>query len=71
MQSATQQRAERSLCDVTSPNLRCHRIPHWRDIAGLTLAQYLARLAAEATTIINAVDYGPPYTTWQRVGCSY
>src|SRR5712691_1962673 len=27
------------------------------DIAGLTLAQYLARLAAEATTIINAVDY--------------
>jgi len=28
------------------------------DIAGLTLAQYLARLAAEATTIINAVDYG-------------
>src|SRR6266850_936575 len=28
------------------------------DIAGLTLAQYLARLAAEATTIINAADYG-------------
>src|SRR5467141_896732 len=28
------------------------------DIAGLTLPQYLARLAAEATTIINAVDYG-------------
>ena len=28
------------------------------DIAGLTLSQYLARLAAEATTIINAVDYG-------------
>src|SRR5712692_5708286 len=28
------------------------------DIAGLTVAQYLARLAAEATTIINAVDYG-------------
>src|SRR6266852_5578389 len=27
------------------------------DIAGLTLPQYLARLAAEATTIINAVDY--------------
>src|SRR5712692_6753064 len=25
------------------------------DIAGLTLSQYLARLAAEATTIINAV----------------
>src|SRR5258707_14055010 len=27
------------------------------DIAGLTVAQYLARLAAEATTIINAADY--------------
>src|SRR6266850_7260972 len=28
------------------------------DIAGLTAAQYLARLAAEATTVINAADYG-------------
>jgi replicative DNA helicase len=28
------------------------------DIAGLTLSQYLARLAAEATTVINAQDYG-------------
>jgi replicative DNA helicase len=28
------------------------------DIAGMTVAQYLARLAAEATTIINAADYG-------------
>src|SRR5262249_42882615 len=28
------------------------------DIAGLSLTQYLARLAAEATTIINALDYG-------------
>jgi replicative DNA helicase len=28
------------------------------NIAGLTAAQYLARLAAEATTIINASDYG-------------
>src|SRR5687767_3150756 len=28
------------------------------DIAGLTVAQYLARLAAEATTIINAYDFG-------------
>src|SRR5580704_17338878 len=28
------------------------------DIAGLTVSQYLARLAAEATTIINAADYG-------------
>ncbi len=28
------------------------------DIAGLTPSQYLARLAAEATTVINAEDYG-------------
>ncbi|HEY4143079.1 MAG TPA: replicative DNA helicase [Pseudolabrys sp.] len=28
------------------------------DIGGMTLAQYLARIAAEATTIINAGDYG-------------
>ena len=28
------------------------------DIAGLTVSQYLARLAAEATTVINAEDYG-------------
>ena len=28
------------------------------DIAGSTVPQYLARLAAEATTIINALDYG-------------
>jgi replicative DNA helicase len=27
------------------------------DIAGLTMAQYLARLAAEATTVVNAIDY--------------
>src|SRR5450631_4161660 len=27
-------------------------------ISGLTINQYLARLAAEATTIINAADYG-------------
>src|SRR5579883_1975552 len=33
-------------------------LPACIDIAGLTVAQYLARLAAEATTIINAVDYG-------------
>src|SRR5262249_57986125 len=26
--------------------------------AGLTVSQYLARLAAEATTVINAADYG-------------
>ncbi len=28
------------------------------DIAGLSVSQYLARLAAEATTVINASDYG-------------
>src|ERR1700728_2330896 len=28
------------------------------DISGLTVSQYLARLAAEATTVINAADYG-------------
>src|SRR6266446_10213283 len=33
-------------------------LPAEVDIAGLTVAQYLARLAAEATTIINAADYG-------------
>jgi replicative DNA helicase len=33
-------------------------LPADLDIAGLTVAQYLARLAAESTTIINASDYG-------------
>jgi replicative DNA helicase len=33
-------------------------VPAEVDIAGMTVAQYLARLAAEATTIINAADYG-------------
>lgn len=33
-------------------------LPSELDIAGLTVPQYLARLAAEATTIINAEDYG-------------
>jgi replicative DNA helicase len=33
-------------------------LPAEANIAGLTLPQYLARLAAEATTIINASDYG-------------
>ncbi len=28
------------------------------DLGGVSIAQYLARLAAEATTIINAADYG-------------
>ena len=29
-----------------------------QDLGGMTVSQYLARLAAEATTIINAADYG-------------
>ena len=33
-------------------------LPAELDIAGLSVNQYLARLAAEATTIINAEDYG-------------
>jgi replicative DNA helicase len=33
-------------------------LPSDIDIGGLNLSQYLARLAAEATTVINAADYG-------------
>src|ERR1700689_5452059 len=33
-------------------------VPAETDIGGMTVGQYLARLAAEATTIINALDYG-------------
>src|SRR5947209_775288 len=33
-------------------------LPADLDIAGLNVSQYLARLAAEATTVINAGDYG-------------
>src|SRR6201991_3461007 len=33
-------------------------LPVDTDLGGMTVAQYLARLAAEATTIINAQDYG-------------
>ncbi|MBX9712028.1 MAG: replicative DNA helicase [Xanthobacteraceae bacterium] len=33
-------------------------LPAETDLGGMTVAQYLARLAAEATTIINAQDYG-------------
>ncbi|MGD9847009.1 MAG: replicative DNA helicase [Variibacter sp.] len=33
-------------------------LPADLDIAGLTVSQYLAQLAAEATTVINAQDYG-------------
>ena len=33
-------------------------LPADTDLGGMTVAQYIARLAAEATTIINAQDYG-------------
>ncbi|MDE1936774.1 replicative DNA helicase [Bradyrhizobium sp.] len=33
-------------------------LPADTDLGGITVSQYLARLAAEATTIINAQDYG-------------
>jgi replicative DNA helicase len=33
-------------------------LPSDLEVAGLTVSQYLARLAAEATTVINAEDYG-------------
>jgi replicative DNA helicase len=33
-------------------------LPTETDIGGMTIGQYVARLAAEATTIINAADYG-------------
>src|SRR5712692_8342161 len=43
---------------VASPITLKTFLPADVDIAGLTVAQYLARLAAEATTIINAADFG-------------
>ena len=43
---------------VASPITLKTFLPADIDIAGLPLAQYLARLAAAATTIINAADYG-------------
>jgi replicative DNA helicase len=33
-------------------------LPTDLDVGGMTVSQYLARLAAEATTVINAADYG-------------
>src|SRR3984957_764972 len=33
-------------------------LPADLDVAGLTASQYLARLATEATTVINSADYG-------------
>jgi replicative DNA helicase len=43
---------------VASPVTLKTFLPADADIGGLTLSQYLARLAAEATTVINAQDYG-------------
>jgi replicative DNA helicase len=43
---------------VATPVTLKTNFPADTDIAGLTVSQYLARLAAEATTIINAEDYG-------------
>jgi replicative DNA helicase len=43
---------------VATPITLKTNFPADADIAGLTVSQYLARLAAEATTIINAQDYG-------------
>src|SRR5215472_8747858 len=43
---------------VANPvTLKTH-LPAEVEIAGLTVNQYLARLSAEATTVINAADYG-------------
>ena len=43
---------------VASPVTLKTFLPADLDIAGLNASQYLARLAAEATTVINAEDYG-------------
>jgi len=43
---------------VASPVTLKTFLPPDLDVAGLTATQYLARLAAEATTVINAEDYG-------------
>jgi replicative DNA helicase len=43
---------------VASPVTLKTFLPADSDIGGLTVSQYLARLAAEATTVINALDYG-------------
>jgi replicative DNA helicase len=42
---------------VASPITVKTFLPANLNVAGLTCSQYLARLAAEATTIINAPDY--------------
>src|SRR5437764_4143528 len=43
---------------IASPITLKTFLPADIDIAGLSVPQYLARLAAEATTIINAADFG-------------
>ncbi|NWG26036.1 MAG: replicative DNA helicase [Pseudorhodoplanes sp.] len=43
---------------VASPVTLKTFLPADADVGGLTISQYLARLAAEATTVINAADYG-------------
>ena len=43
---------------IASPITLKTFLPADTDLGGMTLGQYLARLAAEATTIINAQDYG-------------
>jgi replicative DNA helicase len=43
---------------VASPITLRSFLPADLNIGGLTVGQYLARLAAEATTVINAADYG-------------
>ncbi len=43
---------------VASPVTLKTFLPADADIGGMTVSQYLARLAAEATTVINALDYG-------------
>src|SRR5271165_1099714 len=43
---------------VASPVTLKTFLPADLDVAGLSASQYLARLAAEATTVINAEDYG-------------
>ena len=43
---------------VASPVTLKTFLPADLDVAGLNASQYLARLAAEATTVINAEDYG-------------
>src|SRR3954463_12785338 len=43
---------------IASPITLKTFLPADLDVAGLNASQYLARLAAEATTVINAEDYG-------------